>query len=96
MNLAHKVAFIAGAADGIGRATCRLFAKAGARVAAVDIYTERIGTLVKEIDCTRTGAAVVGCLGTPEEIAGVALCLIPDDASFVTGAAFSIDGGFSR
>jgi NAD(P)-dependent dehydrogenase (short-subunit alcohol dehydrogenase family) len=37
----------------------------------------------------------MGRLGTAEEIAGAALYLVSDDASFVTGAAFSIDGGFS-
>jgi NAD(P)-dependent dehydrogenase (short-subunit alcohol dehydrogenase family) len=96
MNLADKVPFIAGAAAKIGRATCLLFARAGARVAAVDIYPERIGALVKEIDGTGREAAVVGCLGTLEEIAGLAFCLVSDDASFVTGAAFSIGGGLSR
>lgn len=95
MNRADKVAFITGAAAGNGRATCFLFARDGARVAAVDIYSERTGTLVKEIDCTGREAQVVGCLGTAEEIAGAALYLVSDDVSFVTGAAFSIDTGFS-
>jgi len=62
----------------------------------VDTYTERVGTFVEEIDCTGREAQVVGCLGTQEDIAGAAPYLIPDDAAFVTGAAFSIDGGFSR
>jgi NAD(P)-dependent dehydrogenase (short-subunit alcohol dehydrogenase family) len=96
MNLADKVAFIAGVAAKIGRAICLLFARAGARVAAVDIYPERIGTLVKEIDCAGREAEVVGCFGNPEEIAGVALCLVSDDDSIVSGAAFSIGGGLSR
>lgn len=34
-------------------------------------------------------------LGTPEEIAQAALYLVSDDASFVTGSAFQIDGGMS-
>lgn len=37
MRLKDKVAFITGAGTGIGRATCRLFAKEGARIIAVDI-----------------------------------------------------------
>ena len=37
----------------------------------------------------------MGRLGTAEEIAAGALYLVSDDASFVTGAAFSIDGGLS-
>jgi NAD(P)-dependent dehydrogenase (short-subunit alcohol dehydrogenase family) len=95
MNLANKVAVITGAAAGISRATCLLFAREGARIAAVDIYPERIVTLVKEIDCTGREADVVGCLGTAEGIAGAALYLVSDDAPFVTGAAFSMDMGFS-
>lgn len=34
-------------------------------------------------------------LGTPEDIARAALFLASDDAAFVTGAVFAIDGGFS-
>lgn len=34
-------------------------------------------------------------LGTPEEVAQAALYLVSDDASFVTGTAFQIDGGMS-
>jgi meso-butanediol dehydrogenase / (S,S)-butanediol dehydrogenase / diacetyl reductase len=37
----------------------------------------------------------MGRLGTAEEIAASALYLVSDDASFVTGVAFSIDGGLS-
>jgi NAD(P)-dependent dehydrogenase (short-subunit alcohol dehydrogenase family) len=62
----------------------------------VEIYPELIGTLVKELDCTGREGQIVGCLGTAEEIAGAASCLVSDDASFLTGAFFSIDGGFSR
>jgi NAD(P)-dependent dehydrogenase (short-subunit alcohol dehydrogenase family) len=35
-----------------------------------------------------------GRLGRPEEIASVALFLVSDDASFVTGAAIPVDGGY--
>lgn len=49
MKLADKVAVITGAAAGIGRATSVLFAREGARVAAVDIDRETLGSLVKEI-----------------------------------------------
>jgi NAD(P)-dependent dehydrogenase (short-subunit alcohol dehydrogenase family) len=33
-------------------------------------------------------------MGTPEEIAGAALYLASDEASFVTGSALMIDGGW--
>lgn len=34
-------------------------------------------------------------LGTPDEVANVALFLASDDASFVTGASYAVDGGFT-
>lgn len=37
----------------------------------------------------------VGRMGKPEEIAAAALYLASDEAAFVTGAAFMIDGGWS-
>ncbi len=37
----------------------------------------------------------MGRLGTAEEVAKAALFLVSDDAGFVTGSIFSIDGGFT-
>jgi len=36
----------------------------------------------------------LGRIGRPEEVANVALFLASDEASFVTGAAYAVDGGF--
>lgn len=51
----------------------------------------------KEADPARIGrieeAIPMGRLGTPQEIANVALFLASDEASFVTGAFFVADGG---
>ena len=37
----------------------------------------------------------LGRLGTPEDIARVALFLASDDAAFVTGSTFAADGGMT-
>jgi NAD(P)-dependent dehydrogenase (short-subunit alcohol dehydrogenase family) len=37
----------------------------------------------------------MGRMGTPEEVARLALYLCSDDAGFVTGAAFPIDGAYT-
>ncbi|MGA8689905.1 MAG: SDR family oxidoreductase [Methyloceanibacter sp.] len=37
----------------------------------------------------------LGCVGTPEDIAGMALYLASDESSWVTGSVFTIDGGNS-
>lgn len=38
----------------------------------------------------------IGRMGTPEEIAHLALYLCSDEASFITGCDYPIDGGFTR
>lgn len=38
----------------------------------------------------------IGRMGTPEEIASLALYLCSDEASFITGSDFPIDGGFIK
>jgi NAD(P)-dependent dehydrogenase (short-subunit alcohol dehydrogenase family) len=38
----------------------------------------------------------IGRMGTPEEIASLALYLCSDEAGFITGSDYPIDGGFIR
>ena len=38
----------------------------------------------------------LGRLGTPEDVAGVVAFLVSDDASYVTGSTFVVDGGLMR
>jgi NAD(P)-dependent dehydrogenase (short-subunit alcohol dehydrogenase family) len=38
----------------------------------------------------------IGRMGRPEEIAALALYLCSDEASFVTGCDYAIDGGFTK
>jgi len=41
-----------------------------------------------------TSGTLMKRLGTPEEIAGAAVFLVSDEASYITGADLAIDGGF--
>jgi NAD(P)-dependent dehydrogenase (short-subunit alcohol dehydrogenase family) len=49
----------------------------------------------REAETLRALAAYqpIGRMGTPEEVAALALYLCSDEASFVTGQAYPIDGG---
>ena len=49
-SIEGKVAIVTGAASGMGEATARLFADAGARVAAVDINGEALARVAGEIE----------------------------------------------
>ncbi len=42
-----------------------------------------------------TAMQIIGRLGTPREIADAAVFLASNEASFITGAALSVDGGFT-
>ena len=58
MRLENKVALITGGGSGIGRATCLLFAKEGAKVVVVDLKKETAEATAKEIGGAAFGADV--------------------------------------
>jgi NAD(P)-dependent dehydrogenase (short-subunit alcohol dehydrogenase family) len=49
----------------------------------------------EELVRTRGGQTPMGRPGKPEEVANAALFLLSDEASFVTGAALAVDGGYT-
>ncbi|MBX9588025.1 MAG: SDR family NAD(P)-dependent oxidoreductase [Hyphomonadaceae bacterium] len=49
MDLCNKVAIVTGAASGLGAATCRLLAEAGAKVVGVDIDVTKLKCLEQEV-----------------------------------------------
>ncbi len=58
MQLSGKVAVITGAGSGIGQAAARLFAKEGAKIAALDFVPERAPAIAKEIE--QNGGEAIG------------------------------------
>jgi NAD(P)-dependent dehydrogenase (short-subunit alcohol dehydrogenase family) len=42
----------------------------------------------------RTAAHPIGRLGRPEDMAGIAVYLVSDESSWVTGAIMPVDGGY--
>ena len=57
------------------------------------VDTDMVAGVPADIVRTIVAAIPVGRLGTPEEIARLAAFLARDDAAFITGATFSINGG---
>ena len=51
--------------------------------------------MTKKMEKTNTAATPLGRLGTPEEMASFYCFLAPDEASDVTGALWSVDGGLT-
>ena len=95
-----------GAVVSLTRAMAIDLAPLGIRVNALcpgTVYTPLMEPLMRE----RGGGSIerglevtaakypIGRLGTPKEIAQAALFLASDDSGFVTGAAFTVDGGMT-
>ena len=85
---------------GLTRSTALELARAGVRVNAVcpgviqtPMIDRALGGDPAKIAAYQ-GAEPVGRFGTPEEIAAAVLWLCSDGASFVTGAAIPVDGGW--
>ena len=53
------------------------------------------GPMTAKMEKTNLAATPLGRLGTPEEVANVYCFLASDEASYVTGAIFSVDGGIT-
>jgi len=75
-RLNGKVAFITGAAGGIGRATCARYIAEGARVAAVDVNREALESSFGDAMAGDNGMALTCNITEPEQVkAAIAKCV---------------------
>ena len=85
---------------GLTKTSALEYAKLGIRVNAVcpgAIKTPMIDRITgnkKEVEEQFAGMEPIGRLGQPEEVANAVLWLCSDEASFVTGHAMAVDGGW--
>ena len=84
---------------GITKTTALEYAARGVRVNAVGpafIHTPLLATLEQDQNTLNMLIArhPIGRLGQPEEVAELVIWLSSDNASFVTGAYYAIDGGY--
>jgi 3-oxoacyl-[acyl-carrier protein] reductase len=86
---------------GFTKASAREFGPYGINVNAIApgriltplIYASRTPEQVEEFIAIGESTAVLGRLGTPEEVARLALFLSSDDASFITAETIACNGG---
>ena len=83
---------------GLTRSAALGYADKGVRINSVHpgyIDTPLLQDLPKETYDALVGLHPMGRLGTPDEVAAVVLFLLSDQASFITGAQYVVDGAYT-
>lgn len=62
---------------------------------AIAAYCERSGANPDDIHADEAALQPIGRIGKPEEVAAMVAYLASDEAGFVTGGSFAIDGGYT-
>jgi len=81
---------------GFTKALAKEGARSGITVNAIApgyVDTDMVRAVPADVLQKIIGTIPVGRLGTPQDIARAVLFLVSDDASFITGATFDINGG---
>jgi len=96
-QLTRSLAII-GAADG-GRVRCNSVHPGVIRTRMTDSiiqsYAANTGISEAEAEAGINAAIPFGVRGTPDDVAAMIAYLVGDDAAYVTGASFRVDGGWS-
>ncbi len=98
--VSHAYSATKGGVIALTRAMAVAYARRAVRVNAIcpgGVDTPMIASMIDTEDRERRFAQAhpLGRLGTPEDIAYCALYLASDESSWVTGAVFPVDGGFT-
>src|SRR5205823_15135052 len=96
----HSYAASKGGVISLTRAMAMAYAKDQVRVNVIcpgGVDTPMIAPLMADEQARQRAATMhpIGRMGTPEDIASLALYLASDEASWVTGSVFTIDGGYT-
>ena len=81
---------------GLSRSLARHFAPFAVRVnciAPADIETDMTAAWPEELRARLTAMTPLGRFGTADEVAGAAVYLASDEASYVTGQTLNVNGG---
>jgi NAD(P)-dependent dehydrogenase (short-subunit alcohol dehydrogenase family) len=102
MRLKSKVALVTGASRGIGRAIAERFAAEGAHVAVNYLPQRQNEEEARAVAHTPSVPGMIvraipwGRFGRLEEAAAVAVFLASDEAEYVTGSTYYVDGGLTQ
>jgi len=96
----HSYSASKGGVIALTRAMAMAYAKDQVRVNVIcpgGVDTPMIAPLMADEQARQRAATMhpIGRMGTPEDIASLALYLASDESSWVTGSVFTIDGGYT-
>ncbi len=80
---------------GLTRTTALEYSKDGIRVNAVGPGFIETPLLTEEVSAAVVPLHPIGRLGQPEEVAALVTFLASDQASFVSGSYYTVDGGYT-